>query len=79
MTPSRIKVPRIPGRRIFCAPACREGFRSDRAHGAIYPAIPAMGNHVTWYDWCRLVGACPYCQSTTAPARVSSLVQWRHA
>lgn len=56
-----------------CNSACADGFRTDRAHGAIYSAVhlppesPLRQSEartwVTWERWSVLSNACAYCRA----------------
>ena len=70
--------------RTFCTPACREGWREDRAHGLIYPAIVshliegfAGLAYKSHYDWHIDNGTCPYCTAQVVKYRVKTRSFWR--
>ncbi len=55
---------------VFCGPACRSGFKADRAAGVIYPPIIAMDSRGqrTGETWTReqysaRKGVCAYCSA----------------
>lgn len=61
--------------RVFCGEACRSGWKADRCHGAIYPAIPwhytdGRGKVMVSHYADRVTnGTCPYCGSITVKYR----------
>lgn len=45
----------------FCNEGCKEGFKTDRQHGLIYPQYEVEGQRMSVEDASIKAGFCAYC------------------
>ena len=52
----------------FCSPECELDYLEVSGMGVRGTSVRLWGERVSWIDWCRHVGQCPYCMRPLRPA-----------